>query len=128
LKRSISTIRAGQSSNIENVFKKSTCTHLTDDRYAEILDKPREISCDCGHGQRRTGVNGSNDELLECVRVRFATWMLRHVHPNDLKGKSEFFFNHEMEDDLVLNLATDNAVPGSSRVVHVKKGGKWTDR
>ena len=54
--------------------------------------------------------------------------MLRHVHANDLKGPSKFFFNREMEDDLVLNLATDNAVPGSSRTVHVKKGGKWTDR
>jgi len=52
------------------------------------------------------------------------------VHADDLKALStnSFFFNQEMEDDLVLNLATDNAVPGSSRTVHVRKGGKWTDR
>ncbi|KAF9653839.1 DEAD-domain-containing protein [Thelephora ganbajun] len=33
-----------------------------------------------------------------------------------------------MEDDLVLNLTTDNAGPGSPRTINVKKGGKWTDR
>ena len=63
-----------------------------------------------------------------CVRVKFATWISRHVHADTLKALSEFFFNRKMEDNLVLNLATDNAVPGSSRKIHVKKGGKWTDR
>ncbi|KAF9793294.1 P-loop containing nucleoside triphosphate hydrolase protein [Thelephora terrestris] len=33
-----------------------------------------------------------------------------------------------MEDDLVLNLASNDAGPSSGRVSHVKKGGKWTDR
>ena len=50
------------------------------------------------------------------------------MHTDDLETPFELFFNQEMEDDLVLNLATDNVVPGSSRAAHVKKGGKWTDR
>ena len=63
------------------------------------------------------------------VRGKDATWIHRHVRASDLiEGASRFFFNREMEDDLVLNLATDDPVPGSSRTVHVKKGGKWTDR
>ena len=58
-----------------------------------------------------------------------ATWIPRHVHAGDLiQGAFRFFFNREMEDDLVLNLATDDPVPGSSRTAHAKKGGKWTDR
>ena len=63
------------------------------------------------------------------VRGKVATWIPRHVHDGDLiEGAFRFFFNREMEDDLVLNLATDDPAPGSSRTVHAKKGGKWTDR
>jgi len=63
------------------------------------------------------------------VRGRVATWISRHVRDSDLiQGAFRFFFNREMEDDLVLNLATDDPGPGSSRAVHAKKGGKWTDR
>ena len=62
------------------------------------------------------------------MRAKFATWISRHVCTDDLKTLFELFFNQEMEDDLVLNLTTDDVIPGSSRTVHVKKGGKWTDR
>ena len=62
------------------------------------------------------------------MKAKSATCIPRHVHSDDLKALSEFFFNQEMEDDLVLNLTTEDAVPGSSRTAHVKKGGKWTDR
>ena len=102
--------------------------HLTNDRHSEILNEPGKVSCDCGHGQRCTGANGCNDELLEGVRGKVETWISCHVHSDGLKPPSASFFNREMEDDLVLNLATDDAVPGSSRAVHAKKGGKWTDR
>lgn len=62
------------------------------------------------------------------VRAKFATWISRHVHSDDLKTLFELFFNQEMEDDLVLNLTTDNGIPGSPRRADIKKGGKWTDR
>ena len=52
---------------IENIFGKPTRTYLTDDRHTEILDKPRQVSCDCSHDQRGTGANGRNDELVESV-------------------------------------------------------------
>ena len=74
------------------------------------------------------GRMGAMTNSSKAWRDEVATWISRHVHTDDFKALSEFFFNLEMEDDLVLNLATDNAVPGSSRAVHVKKGGKWTDR
>lgn len=51
------------------------------------------------------------------------------MNTDHLLGVLPFFLdNREMEDDLVLNLATDNPGPTSTRVAHVKKGGKWTDR
>ena len=49
------------------------------------------------------------------------------MHADQLKC-SRFFLTIEMEDDLVLNLAADNAGPSSARISHAKKGGKWTDR
>lgn len=38
------------------------------------------------------------------------------------------FDNSRMEDDLVLNLATGDLSPSSTKASRVSRGGKWTDR
>ena len=109
----------------------TTCTHLTDYRDSEILNEPGEVFRDCGHGQRGTGAKGRNDERLgmEAWRGKLQRgFLVTCALVISSQGASRFFSNREMEDDLVLNLATDDPGPGSSRTAHAKKGGKWTDR
>ena len=79
-----------------------------------------------GAPERMGAMTGSS---RACVREGCKRGISRHVHVDHLKELSDFFLTiRVMEDDLVLNLATDNVGPSSTKAAHVSRGGKWTDR